>query len=276
MGLQKMDASGEVGVMDDFFAVKELNTGYGKHIVLENVSFSLAEGTMTGLLGANGSGKSTLLKAVCGQLPYQGECLLRGEALKGMHVRRLAREVSYIPQRSGIHLSLPALDVVLMGFNPVLKLLQNPDAGQKASARDALGAVGLGGMEERNYLTLSEGQKQLCILARTIVENTSLLLLDEPDSALDIRNRYSVLRILRRLLEGQEKAALLCLHDPVLALDFCEQLILLKEGHCIASLHPARDSLGRMQEALAEIYGPLTLARCSDRHGRMRLVLLSE
>lgn len=262
--------------MDDFFTARRIKTGYASHTVLEDLDFSLAEGTVTGLLGANGSGKSTLLKAVCGLIPYSGEFLLRGVPLKGMSVRRLARQISYVPQRSGINSSLPALDVVLMGFNPVLGLLRDADAGQRELAREALAAVGLKNLEERDYRTLSEGQKQLCILARTMVEDTRLLLLDEPDSALDFRNRNLVPGILRRLLEGGGKAALLCLHDPFLALDFCDRLILLKGGRCMACLVPARDSLGDMQEALSELYGPLFLARCPDGKGRMRLVLLPE
>lgn len=259
-----------------FFTVDNLSTGYGKKRILENICFSLEPGTLTGLLGANGSGKSTLLKALCGQLPYQGDCRFMSISLHTLSVRRLAKIISYIPQRSGISLSLPLMDVVLMGFNPSLKLLERPGTGEKNQARRALAAVGLAGREDEDYLTLSEGQKQLCILARTIVENTSLLLLDEPESSLDFCNRYEMMELLRGLVLHQEKAAFICLHDPGLALDFCDQLLLLKEGRCIASLHPASDSLPQMQDALGEIYGPVSLTCCRDQKGRNRLVLLSE
>ena len=259
-----------------FFTAKNISAGYGKQTVLEDVSFSLEPGTITGLLGANGSGKSTLLKAVCRLLPARGPCLLKGQPLDTLPRRRLAKEISYIPQRSGVILSLPLLEVVLMGFNPGLGLLQRPSRTQRDAARQALAAVGLTGMEDTDYLTLSEGQKQLCILARTLVEDTSLLLLDEPDSALDFHNRCHSLQILQGLIRNQEKAALVSVHDPLLALDFCQQLLLLKEGRCMALLHPAYDSLNDMQEAFSQIYGPVSLIRCPDRSGRERLVLLSE
>lgn len=259
-----------------FFTAEHLTAGYGKQTVLEDVSFSLEQGTITGLLGANGSGKSTLLKALCRLLPVQGSCLLKGHPLERLSRRSLARQISYIPQRSGVTLSLPLLEVVLMGFNPGLGLLQRPSPGQREKACQALDTVGLGGMEETDYLTLSEGQKQLCILARTMVEQTCLLLLDEPDSALDFYNRYHMLRILQGLVQSKERAALVCLHDPCLALDLCQQLLLLKGGRCMALLHPTTDPLSHMQEAFSRIYGPVSLIRCRDRLERERLVLLPQ
>lgn len=257
------------------FTADNLSIGYGKKDVLSNISFSLTPGTITGLLGANGSGKSTLLKALCRQLPYKGTCRLQSRMLTDFSLRKLAGAVSYIPQRSGISISLPLIDVVLMGFNPDLKLLERPSPEQQDKARRALAAVGLAGKEMEDYLTLSEGQKQLCILARTIVENTSLLLLDEPDSALDFHNKYRMMQILQRLTHDQEKAALICLHDPNLALDYCDQLLLLKDGRCFTSLLPAADSLAQMQEALSKIYGSVSLVQCRDEQNHTRLVLLS-
>ncbi len=259
-----------------FFTADQLNAGYGKRQVLREVSFSLRQGCITGLLGANGSGKSTLLKAICNQLPHTGECILNGQRLEDLNIRRLAGRVSYIPQRSGITLSVSVLDVVLMGFNPVLGLFRNPVQEQKKRAEEALAAAGLAGMQERDYQSLSEGEKQLCILARTMVEDTELLLLDEPDSALDFHNRYYVLMKLRRLVQEQKKTALVCLHDPGLALDICDQLLLLKEGRCISSLRPDQDAPQVMEEKLKQIYGPLSLIRCHDGQGQSRLILLSD
>lgn len=259
-----------------FFTADNLSTGYGKKLILENICFSLEKGTITGLLGANGSGKSTLLRALCQQLSYQGCCRFMGRSLNTLSQRNLAKIISYIPQRSGISLSLSLTDVVLMGFNPRLRLLERPAAKEQNAARQALAAVGLAGREKEDYLSLSEGQKQLCILARTIVENTPLLFLDEPDSALDFHNKYRILQTLQGLVLGQEKAAFICLHDPGLALDFCDQLLLLKEGRCIASLHPAADSPAQMQSAFSEIYGPVSLISCEDGKGRRRWILLSD
>ena len=152
-----------------FFRVDSVTAGYGKNNVIENISFRVEQGSMAGLLGANGSGKTTLLKSVCGILPHSGTCSLEGTVLESLSTRQIARSVSYIPQRSGISIDISALDVVLMGFNPRLGLLEHPTAAMEEAAREALAQVGLGGREQTNYLHLSEGQKQLCILARTLV-----------------------------------------------------------------------------------------------------------
>lgn len=257
-----------------FFTMEQVTVSFGHRAVVQNMSFSLEKGTLTGLLGANGCGKTTLLRAICGHLPHTGICRLEGEVLEQLHTRQLSRRISYIPQRSGITISLPVLEVVLMGYHPILGLLQKPSALQRKAALRALEETGLGGMEDRDYLTLSEGQKQLCILARTLVEDTALLLLDEPDSALDFPNRYQILGKLQKLIKNGSKAGLLCLHDPNLAFAFCDQILLMKEGHCTASLRPAADSLPAMQKALEEIYGPVFLTRCRDPLGKERLVLL--
>lgn len=259
-----------------FFEVDRLSAGYGGKIVVQDISFSLEEGTVTGLLGANGSGKSTLLKAVCGILPHEGGCRLQGHSLEGLSPRQLARRCSYIPQRSGIAIDISVLDVVLMGFNPQLGLLERPGGAMIRQARQALAQVGLAGREEDNYLTLSEGQKQLCVLARTLAAGGNLLLLDEPESALDVPHRYRMLDFLGRWAAQGQRAALVALHDPSLALACCDRLILLEGGKTCGFLQPGHDALTKMEEALGQIYGRITLTKCLDRTGREHLVMLKE
>lgn len=251
--------------------VERLRAGYGKRMVLRDVSFRVDGGMLTALLGANGCGKTTLLKALCRQLPYDGRCLLGGTSLRDVPRKALARQVSYIPQRSGIGVSLPVLEVVLMGFNPALGLLERPSAAQRNQALEALAAVGLADRAGEDYQRLSEGQKQLCILARTIVEDAPLLLMDEPESSLDFDHRHRIMRRLAALVRDTGKAALITLHDPALALAYCQRLILLKDGVCIAVLHPGSDALADMEAALTAIYGPIRLTRLDQR-----LIMLPE
>lgn len=167
-------------------------------------------------------------------------------------------------------------DAVLMGFNPWLGLLEKPGSAMVAEARAALTRVGLADRTEENFQTLSEGQKQLCILVRTLCGGGKLLLLDEPESALDIRHRAKMLSMLRDWVRAAGRLGVIILHDPALALEGCDQLVLLKDGHVSAVLHPETDSLPKMEAALSEIYGPVTLTRCTDRAGKAHLVMLRE
>lgn len=257
-------------------SVQDLSAGYSRTPVVRRISFSLEPGSVMGILGANGSGKTTLIKAICGILPHDGSCRLDGTMLEGLSPRQIARLVSYIPQRSGISIDISVLDVVLMGFNSQLKLLEQPTKGMTDAAMDALSCVGMAGKEHDNYLHLSEGQKQLCILARTLVSESRLLLLDEPESALDFRHRCRMLDMIRGWVAATEGCAVVALHDPMLALNDCDKLMLLKNGEILDVLSPGEDSLEKMERMLSMVYGPVSLQLCTNRSGKKLLTMLRE
>lgn len=261
---------------NSILSVNALSAGYGKKEIIHNISFSLEPCSLTCLIGKNGCGKTTLMKSIVNQINHAGTCFLNGENIEYFSVRALARKVSYIPQRTGMGISLPVLDVVLMGYNPVLKLLERPKKKQIELAKEALAAVGLLEVEKEDFQTLSEGQKQLVLLARTMIEDTKLLLLDEPDSALDFQNRYMVLKELKKMVQEGKKAGLLCLHDPVLAMEFCDQLILMKDGECIKVLHPQKDHIEDMEAAFREIYQDVSLESYQDKSGKRHIAMLWE
>ncbi len=257
-----------------FVQIHALTAGYGGKMIISNISFSLESGVIAGILGANGCGKTTFMKAVGGILPHSGQCTVDGTVLEGLPPKKLGQLCGYIPQRSGISIDISVLDVVLMGFNPVLGLLERPTAAMREKALVTLAEAGLAGYENENYLRLSEGQKQLCILARTLVSDSKLLLLDEPENALDFRHRRTAFDLLKRRVTGKNCAALVTLHDPNLALNQCGRLILLHEGQVTAVLSPASDSSDFMAQELSRIYGPVSLHRVKDGWGRDRLVML--
>ena len=259
-----------------YLTVNGITAGYGKQNVLENISFRLEDGILMGIIGANGSGKTTLLKALCGILPHEGTCNLEDVVLEHLPAKQIAKLVSYIPQRSGISIDIAALDVVLMGFNPRLGLLEHPTRKMKDAAMQALAQVGLAGKEETNYLHLSEGQKQLCILARTLVSGSKLLLLDEPESALDFRFRHQMLSLLRSWVTAEKSSAIVTLHDPTLALNFCDKLLLLSDGGVLDIIEPKVDTLDKMEQKLSMIYGPISLQRCYNRKGEAQIMMLRE
>lgn len=256
--------------------VDGISAGYGNKEIVHDVSFSAEPETLTCLLGPNGCGKTTLMKCLADLLPHQGICRLNGHNLEKLSLRQRSQMISYIPQRSGISISLPVLDVVLMGFNPVLKLLEHPSKMQRAAALQALEDVGLASLEEQDFLTLSEGQKQLAILARMLVENTDLLLMDEPDSALDFQNRHRMIGRVREIVKAGKKTGVICLHDPMLALNYCDQILLMKDGNCIDILYPAKDTAEQMTQAFCQLYGTVTVTEIKDKKGNRHLTLIWE
>ena len=257
-----------------YMTVSDITAGYGKENIISGVSFTLEEGELMGVIGANGSGKTTLLKAICGILPHVGSCLLGDGALENLSPKQIAGLVSYIPQRSGISIDISALDVVLMGFNPKLGILAHPTGAMKACAIDALAQVGLSGKEETNYLHLSEGQKQLCIFARTLAADCRLLLMDEPESALDFRFRHLMMKLICKYIRTEKRCGIISLHDPALALNYCDRLLLLSDGKVLDVVAPKEESLEEMSGKLSGIYGPVTLQRCDNGSGGVYTVMV--
>ena len=181
-----------------------------------------------------------------------------------MPARRRARLIGYLAQRSACELALSALDVVLMGCNPELGTFQRPGAQHRRRAQALLAELGDGAWAQREYLSLSEGQRQLVLIARTLVRRPPLLLLDEPDSALDYERRHRLLRWLKAYAQREEAGVLLSSHDANIALRYADRLLLLRDGRLVGQVHMARATTGSLEEALTKIYGPVEVLR----HGR--------
>ena len=259
-----------------FFTVNDLSVSYGKQEILSHLSLDVADSQTIAILGANGSGKTTLLKAICGILSHTGTCTLEDIVLEKKSPKELAKLCSYIPQRSGISIDISTLDTVLMGYYPHLGMLEHPSIGMKEQAIELIRMVGLAGKENVNYLHLSEGQKQLCILARTLITNSKLLLLDEPESALDFHHRYQMLKLIKEWNRNNHSTALISLHDPMLALNTCDCLFLLSDGSIHATIYPHTDTLSSMEEKLCHLYGDISLQYCTNKHDQKQIVMLGE
>ena len=237
---------------------------YNRRVIVNDVGFSIGKGELVALLGPNGSGKTTLIKGICGLAKTTGICTVNGQEVKALTPRTRAQRIAYIPQRSGITFSVSVLDVVLMGYNPVLHTLASPYLSQRKAAYEILDEVGLAQRSEDDFLTLSEGQKQLVILARALVQKAELLLFDEPDSALDFNNKRFVIKKIASVLKTQGKSGILCLHDANFALKYCNRLLLLKDGRIAADVCPETDSQETLQKALRLVYDGVALMRYGD------------
>ncbi len=238
--------------------VKNLSFGYGKKEVLKNISFTLEKGTMCALLGANATGKTTLIKSICALLSYDGGCLVDGMEIKNLSAKKAAELISYIPQRSSLNLPLTVREVVMMGHSSRLSIFENTSQEQEREALNQLQAVGMEQSENENFLALSEGQKQLVILARALVQNAPLMIFDEPDSALDFQNKHLIMNVIKRVLSS-EKAALISFHDANFALRYCTRALLIKDGELSCDLDLSIVSRAEIQAEFSKIYGEIEI-----------------
>ena len=246
--------------MTELLKIENLSCGYQRKEIVHSAGFAVESGEFCALLGLNGCGKTTLIKAICGFLPiHTGNCTAGGDDCTAMNERQRALRMAYIPQRGSLITGKTVLEVVLMGFNARLHLLDSPGKFHRQKALEALAQLGMAHLAERDYDQLSEGQKQMVILARTLVQDTPVLLMDEPDSALDFVNRNVVLRKIRYIIHTQKKAGLITLHDPNFALSYCDTLLLMKEGYIIQRLPLASASRENVEQALKKIYGNIRI-----------------
>ena len=244
--------------------LRNISVNYGERKILKNLNLDISRGEFCGLLGLNGSGKTTLLHVACGFLPMQGECYVDGENCKNLNERQRARKIAFIPQICSLQGGRTALDVVLMGFNSQLGLLESPSYVHKRAALAAMERLNCAEFAEKDFGALSQGQRQIVILARCIVQDSPVMLMDEPDSALDFLNRHMVLSKIRELIREENKAGLITLHDPNFAMAYCDRLLLLKEGRLVGELDMRRAKADEVKKKLSLIYGDIELLQSGD------------
>jgi ABC-type Mn2+/Zn2+ transport system ATPase subunit len=201
--------------------LRGVGAGYDTELVLRDVDLDLPRATITGVVGPNGSGKSTLLRAILGLTPVVvGSITLDGEA-----VDRLRHRVAYVPQREAVDWSFPitAGDVVMMGRYPRLGVLRRPGRDDRRRVGDALARVGMAELADRQIGALSGGQQQRVFLARALVQEAGVLLLDEPMTGVDQATEQSINRLLDEL-RADGATIVLTTHDLESAADQCDHL----------------------------------------------------
>lgn len=157
------------------------------------------------------------------------------------------------------------MDAVLMGYNAQLGLFDSPSAAQRQNALAILGRFGLADRADVDFGTLSQGQKQLVLLARSMVQEAPVMLMDEPDSALDFTNRHHMLRLIRDSIHSQQRCGLITLHDPNFAMAYCDRLVLLHGGVIQAQITMASASAEELREQLSLLYGPVEVLSYGGR-----------
>ncbi len=223
--------------------VRNIRAGYGADDVLRGIDFDLRAGEVLGVVGPNGSGKSTLLKAVTGLLPLRGgEVLIAGRALGDLSARARARLCAVQPQVETPLFDYSVEDFVLLGRHPHRALTGPASVHDKHCVAAAMEQMDLVKFARRSIRSLSTGEWQRALLARSLAQETPVLLLDEPAAHLDPGHRHAVHVLLRNLAREKSRGVLCVSHDLNLAAEFCDRLMLLHDG-AIRALGPARDVL---------------------------------
>lgn len=211
---------------------------YGKRYeetqaVFRDLSLSVSSGEILAVLGPNGSGKTTLLKCMLNLLKLQeGACLLDGKDVRTLPVRDFFGVVSYVPQTRSIPTSYTVLETVLLGLSGKTGVFRAPGEKDVRKAEETLRKLGIGALKDKRCNELSGGELQMVFIARALISEPKILILDEPESGLDFRNQLIVLETLTELKEGG-MACVFNTHYPEHALGRADKALLLSGGRGI-------------------------------------------
>jgi len=246
----RADGDSGVGARVPVLQVEGLSVAFDGNRVVDSVSLEVSRGEVVGLVGANGSGKTTLVRTIAGLLNAEaGAVRIDGQlasdvnntggssAATVMSQGERARKLAYMPQLAAPH-PFTAFEAVLMGRYPYLGRFELEGSGDRDLAWAAMERTSTVEFADRKLDTLSGGERQRVVLARVLVQQAGVLLMDEPTASLDLRHQILTMDLVREEVASRNAGAVVILHDLSLAARFCDRLVVLLEGKKIAEGTP--------------------------------------
>lgn len=218
--------------------------------VLNSINLKIKEGESVAFLGPNGVGKTTLFRALLGFLmPQKGSLKVDGKPIESYSRKDLAKCIAYIPQSYNPAFNHTVLDCVLMGFSNRLGVFESPSKEHEEKALSVLAELGINDLAGKSCMNISGGERQLMLIARALVQDARILIMDEPTASLDYGNSYRVMEKVKNLAM-QGYSVLFSTHDPNQALTFSSRIIAMKDGKILSDTTPDKLS----SEILSRIY----------------------
>ena len=230
-----------------------LSVGYGRTAVVDGIRIRVEAGEILCLIGPNGAGKSTILKTLIRQLqPMGGTVLLENTPLPDMKERELARKSAAVLTGRIAPELMTCEEVVAMGRYPYTGMLGILSDADREKVDETIRIVGMEEIRKKDFDRISDGQRQRVMLARALCQEPKLLVMDEPTSFLDIRNKLEFLSILRRLVRERKLAVVMSLHELDLAQKFCDRIVCVGDGKVRAVGTPEEIFSG---DVIRDLYG---------------------
>ena len=255
-------------------------TGTAGPWALSDINFHINAPEMLGIVGPNGSGKTSLLKLLARMLkPQKGEITLYGRSLEDVTPMEVARQVAVVPQDTQSAFPFSVAESVLMGRYPH-RHRSRWDYGfgwdsseDRAIAKQAMITMDVAHLAQRSVMDLSGGERQRTVIARALTQTPRVLLLDEPTAFLDLQHQLDICAVLHSLKEERGLTIVIVSHDLNLASQYCDRVVVLKDGGVFATGCP-RDVI--CEEVLQAVYGCTVLVDAHPQSGLPRMTLPRE
>lgn len=219
--------------------IDHLNYEKNHKAILKDISFEFEEGKTYGIIGPNGAGKSTLLKHLMNLIvPPKHTIFYKDEDIRNFQVKEYAKKVSFVFQENTRQLDFSVYEILLMGKYTEMDIWGNLPKEIEQEVYDILQELQIEHLKDQPIHTLSGGEAQKVFIGRALLQNTPVLLLDEPTSMLDMHNSIELLRCVEKLRISRGLTIIMVLHDLNLALQSCEKLLLMEKGEMILSGTP--------------------------------------
>lgn len=214
---------------------KSLSVGYGNKVVVDNLQIEGEEGVLLCILGPNGAGKTTILRTLAGLLqPVEGAVCIKGNEISNIDSKSLAKELSVVLTNKFDGGLMTVFEVASMGRYPHTGFFGKLTKKDTEKVIDALKTVNAIHLIHRYFDELSDGEKQKVLIARALVQEPDIIILDEPTSHLDIKHRLELVEILKVLSREKGISVILSLHEIDIALKSCDKVVLVNKNTVIA------------------------------------------
>lgn len=238
-------------------SVSNLSFSYNENLTLKNLSFEIEKNSFVSILGPNGAGKSTLVNLISKVMPIEaGEIVIEGKNIRDLNHIEIAKKVAVVPQYTSPGFNFSVYEIILMGRYPYLSRFKGEKQEDYRIVNEVMELTRTDIFKDRKYNELSGGERQRVIIAQTLVQDSPIIILDEPTSHLDINFQIEFMELFYSLYKKKGKTIIGIFHDINLAIQYSEKIMLLKEGniYCYGNVKDVINRTNIMSVFKSDVY----------------------